>query len=133
MAIDYAERARALVGARFRLQGRSEAGLDCVGLVLETFGIPTNDVRRNYRFRGDHRGEIEQALRAFFRPVPTADARPGDVMLLEVASDQFHLAVRTDLGFVHAHAGIGRVVETPGAPQWPVLCTYRKRTRNRSA
>jgi hypothetical protein len=40
-----------------------------------------------------------------------------------------HLGVRTDQGFVHAHAGIGRVVETPGAPEWPVLAVYRRRSR----
>ena len=38
---------------------------------------------------------------------------------------------RTDRGFVHAHAGIGRVVETPGEPEWPVIGTYRKRLRKR--
>jgi hypothetical protein len=54
-------------------------------------------------------------------------AEAGDVMLFEVASDQVHLAVRTDAGFVHAHAGIGRVVETPGIPQWPVISAYRRR------
>jgi hypothetical protein len=35
--------------------------------------------------------------------------------------------VRTNAGFVHAHAGIRRVVETPGMPEWPLLAVYRKR------
>jgi lipoprotein Spr len=46
---------------------------------------------------------------------------------MEVAREQLHLAVRTDIGFVHAHARIGRVVETPGLPEWPLLAVYRKR------
>lgn len=133
MRIDYAERARALVGARFRPQGRSESGLDCVGLILRTFDIPEAMVRRNYRLRGDHRSEIEQALDRWFHRVSKGDARPGDVMLLEAGADQLHLAVRTAAGFVHAHAGIGRVVETPGEPEWPLLGTFRtRRTRTRS-
>jgi hypothetical protein len=54
------------------------------------------------------------------------------LLLLAPAGDQLHLAIRCAQGFVHAHAGIGRVVETPGEPQWPVLAVYRKRTRERS-
>jgi hypothetical protein len=50
-------------------------------------------------------------------------------MLMRVSDDQLHLGVRTADGFVHAHAGLRRVVETPGAPQWPVLGVYRKRRR----
>ena len=130
MDVDYAGRARALVGTRFRPQGRGEHGLDCVGLVLSTFGIRASDVRRNYRLRGDHREEIEREMARFFRRTAGAPARPGDLMLLQVSSDQLHLAVRTAAGFVHAHAGIGRVVETPGEPQWPVLGTYRRRVRS---
>jgi hypothetical protein len=55
--------------------------------------------------------------------------RAGDLMLLVPGSDQVHLAVRTGEGFVHAHAGIRRVVETPGIPEWPLVAVYRRRTR----
>lgn len=127
MSSDYAERARALVGTRFRPQGRSQTELDCVGVVLETFGIEADSVRRDYRLRGNHLPEITQALKAQFRSIPKAQLRAGDVMLLEVAKEQLHLAVRTDQGFVHAHARIGRVVETPGLPEWTLLGVYRKR------
>ena len=51
MPRDYAERARALVGTRFRAQGRGVGGLDCVGVVLATFGLPLHLVRRDYRLR----------------------------------------------------------------------------------
>jgi len=50
-------------------------------------------------------------------------------MLMRVADDQLHLGIRTTAGFVHAHARIGRVVETPGQPEWPVLGFFRKRAR----
>jgi CHASE3 domain sensor protein len=127
MCVDYAERAKALVGTRFRPQGRSALGLDCVGLVLTALDIPAAEVRRNYSLRGDHRAELEEALDRFLGRVGDAAAQPGDVMLLQAGTDQLHLAVRTTAGFVHAHAGIGRVVETPGQPQWPILGNYRKR------
>ena len=133
MAGSYDERARALVGTRFRPQGRGQDGLDCIGLILATFDIRDGEVRGDYRLRGDHRAEMEQALGRLFRRVSEKDARAGDVILLEITADQLHLGVRTSAGFVHAHAGIGRVVETPGEPEWRLLGTYRKRLRSRSA
>ena len=129
MIIDYAGRARALVGTRFRLQGRTELGLDCVGLAAATYAIPADKIRRDYRIRGDHAGEVRQTLRAYFRRVAARESRAGDLMLLRVAQDQLHLAIRTDEGFVHAHAGLRRVVETPSMPEWPLLGVYRRRTR----
>jgi hypothetical protein len=126
---DYAQRARALVGAQFRAQGRGVGGLDCVGVVLATFGLPLHLVRRDYRLRGNHEAEATECLERFFRRVSKPAA--GDVMLMRVAADQLHFAVRTAAGFVHAHAAIGGVVETPGMPEWPLLAVYRIRSRSR--
>jgi hypothetical protein len=127
MKIDYAARARALVGTRFRAQGRDEGGLDCVGVVLATFDIPTACTRHDYQLRGDYLPKLRAALDAHFRRIPRGQARDGDVMLLQAGERQFHVAVRTEQGFVHAHASIRRVVETPGEPSWPILGVYRKR------
>jgi len=129
MKVDFAERARALVGTPFRPQGREPHALDCVGLVLRTFDLPLASARRNYRLRGDHREELARELKLHFRTVRKAEQRSGDLLLMAVRDDQMHLAVRTGQGFIHAHAGIGRVVETPGAPEWPVLAVYRRRSR----
>jgi murein DD-endopeptidase / murein LD-carboxypeptidase len=129
MTPDYAERARALVGTRFRPQGRADNALDCIGLVVRAFELDARTIRKNYRLRGDHRYELEQGLLVQFRRIAMRQLRPGDVMLLRAADDQVHLGVRTNNGFVHAHAGIGYVVETPGMPEWPVLGVYRRRAR----
>jgi hypothetical protein len=96
-------------------------------VIVATFGLPEQQVRRDYRLRGDHRSEAEQCLRRYFRRVPPRQLRTGDVMLIEAGEDQLHLAVRTESGFVHAHAGLRRVVETPDLPEWPLLGVYRKR------
>lgn len=127
MITDYAERAQALVGTRFRPQGRGESGVDCVGLVLSAFGISPDEVRRDYRIAGNCIGEVRARLDEHFRPVRKAELKSGDVMLLATGKQQLHLAVRTEQGFVHAHAGIRRVVETPGMPEWTLLAVYRKR------
>lgn len=119
-----AARARRLVGARFRPQGRSrETGLDCVGLVAAA--LRARRVRSDYPLRGGSIAELEQAFgQAGLRRIDVA--LPGDVLVLGAGPEQLHLAVVTDQGFVHAHAGLGRVVETPGRPEWPVLGLWRK-------
>jgi len=128
MGQDYSTSARALVGIPFRPQGRDpRAGLDCVGLVLLTYGIAMDAVRRNYRLSGDHRAEAERELARFFRRARAHVPRRGDLMLLAVTAEQLHFGIRTDIGFVHADARLGRVVETPGTPRWPLLATYRRR------
>jgi cell wall-associated NlpC family hydrolase len=126
---DFAERARALVGTPFRLQGRGVGGLDCVGVALAAYGVQNEDARSNYRLRGEYEQEVRRFLRESFRRVSAAQLRSGDLMLMKVAGDQLHIGVRTDAGFVHAHAGLRRVVETPGMPYWPFVGIYRKRRR----
>lgn len=130
MSKDYEARARALVGTRFRPQGRGVHGLDCIGVIVAAFGIPIESVPRDYRLRGDRCDDLKEGLGRFFRKVSPTQLRPGDVMLLAAGQEQLHLAVRTGDGFVHAHAGIGRVVETPGSPKWPILAVYRKRRKS---
>lgn len=127
MKIDYAERARALVGTRFRLQGRDTDGLDCVGVAVATFRIPVENIRRNYHLRGDHEPEIRAGLNEHFRRISATQLRTGDLMLMRVSNDQLHLGIRTEAGFVHAHARLCRVVETPGMPEWPLVGAYRRR------
>jgi hypothetical protein len=130
MTIDFAARARALLGTRFRPQGRRpEVGLDCVGLILCVFGLPEYEGRRDYRLRGNHRRELMGALGNRFRRVALTQHRAGDVMLLQLAADQFHLGIVTASGFVHADARLGKVVETPGAPAWTIIAAFRARVR----
>ena len=49
----------------------------------------------------------------------------GDLLLLAPGPYQHHLAILTDRGFVHADAGLRRVVETPGWPAWPLVGAWR--------
>lgn len=125
--MDAVERARALVGTRFRPQGRGPHGLDCIGLVMAAFELPVECAPRDYPLRGDRRVELMAEMAKHFRRVRKLTT--GDVMLFEVGREQLHLALRTPAGFVHAHAGIGRVVETPGEPEWPLIAAYRIRTK----
>ena len=129
MSNDAVERALGLLGTRFRAQGRDpQLGLDCLGLAMFAYRIDGGTIRRDYRLSGDHRRELMAGLASGFRRVSPSCERAGDLMLIKVAADQNHLAIRTPAGFVHADARRG-VVETPGKPAWPVVATFRRRTR----
>jgi len=122
---DSVARARALLGCRYRVQGRDPRfGLDCVGVVCTVFGIPARDIPTGYRLRANDLSTVTGALGRHFREIEVSD--PGDVILMAPTHDQLHLAVLTDRGLVHADAGLRRVVETPGAPAWPVVGRYRR-------
>ena len=130
MTIDAAARARALVGTRFRPQGRDPRhGLDCLGLVIAAHRLPKAEMPDDYRLRGAHRDALLAGAERWFRRVAATAVRAGDVLLLDAGPGQPHLAVVTDEGFIHADARIGRVVATPGAPAWPVTAVLRRRAR----
>lgn len=107
--------ARAMIGVRFRPQGRDPAtGVDCVGLVWAAYAAAgcRLDAPRDYPLRGWSRTRIVAALEAAgFRMVP--DVRDGDAALIALSVGQFHLGLIGDGRIVHAHAGLRRVVETP--------------------
>jgi lipoprotein Spr len=124
-------RARSVIGTRFRPQGRTpERGLDCLGVVMFAADIERDRVPDDYRLDG---GDPE-ALRAGFgacgfSPLGMDQAEAGDVLLVRSAPAQIHAVVLTPDGFVHAHAGLRRVVETPGPIPWPVMCAWRHDAR----
>ncbi|MBD8618898.1 peptidoglycan endopeptidase [Sphingomonas sp. CFBP 13728] len=111
----------AAVGTRFRLHGRGADGLDCVGLVALALraGGYLGEVPRGYALRGNDWGLLDRVL------VRVAEAEAGDVLLMAAGPGQLHLGIRTAAGFVHADAGLRRVVERPGMPPWPVLGVWR--------
>jgi len=107
---------RTLIGAPFRLHGRDPAtGLDCVGVVAMVLGAQT--VPSGYRLRCAAPDEIVEGLEAAGLVHVEGASREGDILLIAAGPTQFHLAVRSSEGFVHACALLKRVVETPGYPE----------------
>jgi lipoprotein Spr len=116
-------RARALIGVKFRSQGRSATGgLDCIGVVAAA--IDARDVPRDYALRGGAAGRLASGLAAAgLRRVEAA--APGDVLVLAPGPGQLHLGIMTGTGLVHGDAGLRRVVERPGRPPWPISSIWR--------
>jgi len=114
-----------LVGVPFRLHGRDPAtGLDCVGLVAEAMRragyrpVPPE----GYRMRS---ASPHGLLRFAAASGLTEIADGGDVVLAMVNPLQPHLLIRVPDGFVHAHAGIGRVTLMPAPLPWPTTLQWR--------
>lgn len=105
-----------MVGATFRPQGCVPAtGLDCVGLVWAAYAAAGKRLVRpvGYPLRGWPRERIEAALAAAGFVVTLDVACAGDVALIAHPARQYHLALSGPATFIHAHAGLRRVVEAP--------------------
>lgn len=111
-----------LVGAPFRLHGRDAAtGLDCIGVVSIATGRPAPT---GYALRGADTEQVRGIIEATGLHAVSVSA-PGDVLLMRTGPGQLHLGVRTARGLVHADAGLRRVVERPGRPEWEILGQWR--------
>jgi lipoprotein Spr len=119
--------ARALIGAPFRLQGRDADGVDCIGLIAVVHGLQV-EAPRSYALRGTPSDQAMEGLdRHFIRRLAVAP-QVADILLLQPGLDQLHLGLWTGTGLVHAHAGLRRVVETPGLPAFPLLGIWYQET-----
>ena len=118
--------ARAGLGTRFRPQGRHIGiGLDCVGVaLLAAAGAGLNlGLVPAYALGGDHDGLLGDTLRQLgLRQV--RKSRPADLIEYALGPGHRHLALLTDRGILHAHAGLGRVVEGPAPVDWPVAACW---------
>lgn len=125
-----------LVGTPFRLHGRCAAGLDCVGVVvraLEGAGVAVGAMPDGYRLRGTEPVTVEAVLRGGGLVAVSGAVQIGDIALIAPSPRQLHLALlgqgaAGDLRSIHAHIGLGRVVEMPGLPEGVLLSRWRIRT-----
>jgi murein DD-endopeptidase / murein LD-carboxypeptidase len=118
------QRARSLLGTRFRLHGRDLVnGLDCVGLVALHYGW-VDGAPNGYTMRNSQGGRwlVEMDKLANRRGDHRMDT--GDIVLMHVGAAQYHLGIWTGDGLIHADAGLRRVVETPGEIRWPVVAVW---------
>jgi len=126
----FAAAALALRGVRFRLNGRhAESGLDCLGVVaaaLAACGRPAVGLPRGYALRSSSYGDPARWAQACGFVAAAGPCRAGDVLLVACSKVQLHVLVALgDERFVHAHAGLRRVVVGPRDPAWAVVGHWR--------
>ena len=121
--------ARGCVGTRFRAQGRLPGlGLDCIGvaLIAASAAGAADLTAPPYTLSGDNENRIDAVLMTSgCRQLVDEPPEAGDLLVVAPALGRRHLAVVTDTGLVHAHAGLARVVEAPADPGWVSVSAWR--------
>lgn len=111
---DIVRTARGFLGTPFRHQGRAPGkGLDCAGVVAATaqaLGLSDYDVG-GYGRLPRNRDLAEHLEAAGMREIALRQARQGDVYLMAFETAPQHLAIATEIGILHAHRGVGAVIE----------------------
>ena len=130
----FATEAERLAGSPFRLHGRDpRTGLDCVGLAMialrragGSVDAPSDYALRNRKLHG----HLSSASRTGFDRVEGETLR-GDLLMLRPGPSQHHLVIALgEKRFVHAHAGLRRVVLQTGLASWPLLQHWRLSPRS---
>jgi cell wall-associated NlpC family hydrolase len=123
--------AQCLIGAPWRLHGRDpDHGIDCIGLFAAAMAragapvvLPSGYPLRLTRIDA---WLPDPGLLGF--GAATGAAEPGDVLMICPGPAQFHLAIAAaglPVSWIHAHAGLRRVVQTPALPAGPIHGHWR--------
>ncbi|MFK7842118.1 MAG: peptidoglycan endopeptidase [Sphingorhabdus sp.] len=124
------EKALSLCGCEFRLHGRHEHfGLDCIGLAAQCLCAADLEcqIPNGYSIRGGSEATINGFMTdMWFKRLASESALcEGDIILVRPSPIQWHFLIRANDGFVHAHAGLGKVVFCPGDAPWPIIAIFR--------
>lgn len=107
---DVVAEARSWKDVRWHHQGRSRAGVDCVGLVIKVshaLGLSDFDIA-DYARQPDPT-MMRALLAAHMNPITKPEA--GDVLLMRFEREPQHVAIMTDSGIIHAYAQARKVTE----------------------
>lgn len=127
----FAAAALAYLDTPFRLHGRDPAqGLDCIGLIeraLRDCGVPAA-IPADYALRQRDTARWLALVPALGFADAAGPIAPGDIVMVEPGPAQVHVLIAAPAGgWVHAHAGLRRVVLTPGLSDGPILNHWRLR------
>lgn len=89
-------------------------------------GLRFSPLPDDYRLRGGAETRAGERLeRSGFAHTVHGEMRFGDVVLSDVGRGQQHLSIASPDAHIHAHAGLRRVVLTPGAPLGRIVGRWR--------
>lgn len=113
------DEARTWDKVRFRHQGRSRNGVDCVGMLIavskKVLGVAP-DIDNNYSKRPSQQ-DIFDNIKKYLIRIKKEDARPGDIVQMRYGKQATHFGLLTDAGVIHAAAMNRRVVEHRITPE----------------
>jgi cell wall-associated NlpC family hydrolase len=121
---DIVAAARSRLGISFLHQGRTNDGLDCLGLVQESArDCGLTDAQIVGYSRQPNEAEFRRQLAEHLIPVHVNDRLPGDVLTFAPSGSEQHLGIlATAVTFVHAYAlRPCKVIEVSLAPWLPRL------------
>ena len=115
---DVIAEARQWVGVPFRHQGRSERGIDCVGLpivVCQNIGLigPNFEITNYGRLPSL---DLVERLKSHCQPIPAPVA--GSLIVIAWTKIAAHVAICTGETMIHAYESVGRVVEHGYRGRW---------------
>ena len=116
--MDLEEAARCYLGVPWVHQGRTRAGMDCVGLPVVSLADSGYVVRDITTYgRNPHRGQLERHLQAAFGPpVPKAEMAANDIVAIAFKVAIRHVGIIAryrdgGLSLIHTDQMVGRVTE----------------------
>lgn len=116
---DVIRAARHYVGVRWRHQGRTADGLDCVGLLVRVAGDLGFTVEDETHYSHEPSAALLLAkLRAHCDEIPSPSYQPGDVVLMSIGGSPRHVGIVSDRGLIHAAALYRKVVEHEFSKEW---------------
>ena len=116
--------ARRWIGVKWKHQGRTRSGIDCLGLVVlvaKECGIADVD-QKTYSPRPDGKSLVRRFSEEMDKIMLT-EMQPGDVILFADSIYPCHVAIVSEkhgqLHIIHAHATRRQVLEERYAWEWP--------------
>ena len=131
------ETARSYIGTKFKHQGRSKKGIDCIGLIecsLHDNGILTKATSPGYS-RNPVPNDFAAGLDEHFDRVSVMEMQPGDILWFAIDGIPRHVGFYTEVNTViHAYAKLKKeVIEHRLTDQWKknIRRVYRIRESDR--
>lgn len=123
------DEARKLEGIRYQHEGRTEEGLDCVGLpyfLSKKFELEIDNVR-NYSMLPDGKMLLRNLKEKCGKQKNKNEAKAGDILLMRFAEEPQHVAILLEDDYIiHSYLKVRKVVIHRYSQEWKdrTICCF---------
>lgn len=105
--------ARTWLGVRFRHQGRTRNGVDCIGLLIAVAqnALEIAPVIINNYGRRPHQQDIFNDIKNHLNKIDRKNLQPGDIVQMRLGQQATHFGMFTGPSIIHSAAIYRKVVE----------------------